>query len=435
MKRSPLPLLMGAIIGTQALLNGLGAWSPAPSHHDGLQKLLGISAAYAEEAAAVKYTCPMHPQIISDTPGKCPICGMDLVPLTGGHHNLQQVESGAPVVEIAADTIQKMGVRIDKVSKGSVSQGIRATGIVMPNERTRQDMFSQVEGRVDELKYNAVGDRVKKGDVFYTLYSPELLALQNDYIAAKKAGLNDLANAAGKRMKLLGVDDKVIATLAKTGQAYDKVPFYIPADGILAKLEIRKGHYLKMGDEIGHVQDLSSVWVEAAIAEQDIGKLKEGDAATVRFTGDDKSYDAKLDYIYPTLNAEARTGKARLVVENKNGSLRPAGYATVEFAGGMTSDQLTVPSEAILRSSEGEHVIIALGNGKFQSRSIKPGAASGGRTEILDGLKEGEDVVTSAQFLIDSESSLRESLQKLTAPEASKQSMPGMPGMEMNNGK
>ncbi|MBY0407655.1 MAG: efflux RND transporter periplasmic adaptor subunit, partial [Rickettsiales bacterium] len=366
---------------------------------------------------------------ISDTPGQCPICGMNLVPITGGHNHAQ---SGAPVVEIAPDTVQKMGVRIEKVTKGTVSQGIRATGIVMANERARWDMFSQVEGRVDELKFSAEGDQVKKGDVFYTLYSPELLALQNDYIAAHKAGLKDLAAAASKRIKLLGVDDKVIDTLTATGQAYDKVPFYIPADGILAKLEIRQGHYLKMGDEIGHVQDLSSVWVEAAIAEQDIAKLKQGDTASVLFAGDTQPYEAKLDYIYPTLDAEARTGKARLVVENKNGQLKPAGYATVEFDGGMTSDQLTVPSEAILRSSQGEHVIIALGEGKFQSRSIKPGAANGGRTEILEGLKEGEDVVTSAQFLIDSESSLRESLQKLSAPEAPKQSMPGM---EMNNGK
>lgn len=415
MKRSPLPLLMGAVFGTQALLNGFGAWSPASSHHDGLQKLLGISAAHAEEAAAVKYTCPMHPQIISDRPGTCPICGMDLVPIAGGHgHASQQVEQGAPVVEISAGNMQKMGVRTETVSKNSFGQGIRATGIIMENERTRWDMFSQVEGRVTDLKVSAVGDVVKKGQPFYSLYSPELLALQNDYIAALSGGMQDIAAAARKRMKLLGVDENVLNTVTKTRKAYNEVPFFIPADGVLAKLEIRNGHYLMVNGEIGHIQDLSTVWVEAAVPEQDLAAIKEKQSAQVTFSGNPQSYEAMVDYIYPTITPEARTGKVRLVIDNKDGNLKPAGYATVSFAANNMQEKLSVPSEAILRSSTGNHVIIALGDGKFQARNVKTGAANGGKTEILEGLKEGESVVTSSQFLIDSESSLQESLQKLS---------------------
>jgi membrane fusion protein, copper/silver efflux system len=433
MKHSSLPLLMGAVIGTQALLNGMGAWSPVSSHHDTLQKLLGISAAHAEEAAAVKYTCPMHPQIISDKPGSCPICGMDLVPIEGGHsHSPAAERSGAPVVEISAANIQKMGVRTEKVGKSSFGQGIRATGIIMENERKRWDMFSQVEGRVTDLKVSAVGDMVKKGQPFYSFYSPELLALQNDYIAAMSSGMKDLAAAARKRMKLLGVDDQVLNTLAKTRKAYDEVPFFIPADGVLNKLEIRNGHYLMAGGEIGHILDLSTVWVEAAVPEGDLPAIKAGDSAMVNFTGNSTPYEAQVDYIYPTITPEARTGKVRLVVDNKDGSLKPAGYATVNFAAASAQEKVAVPSEAVLRGSTGDHVIVALGDGKFQARTVKTGAASGGRTEILEGLKEGEDVVTSAQFLIDSESSLRESLQKMSAPAADtpKQDMPAtMPGM------
>jgi Cu(I)/Ag(I) efflux system membrane fusion protein len=469
MKRSPLPLLMGAVIGAQALLN-VGAWSSAPSHNDGLQKLLGISAAHAEEAAAVKYTCPMHPQVISDTPGKCPICGMDLVPIAGLEHthemstpaqaDVHTVQSqaehkalywydpmrpeqhfdkpgkspfmdmelvpkyadevgnetigGKPVVSISAENLQKMGVRIEKVGKGDFGGNLRATGTIMENERTRHDLFSQVEGRVEDLKYSAEGDAVKKGEIFYTLASPDLTALQGDYIAALSGGLKDMASAAAKRMKLLGVDDQVIATLTKTRKAYDKVPFYIPSDGILAKLVIKNGHYLKAGDEIGHIQDLSTVWVEAAVPEQDLAAIKEKQSAKVIFTGDPQGREAMVDYIYPTINADARTGKVRLVVDNKDGSLKPAGYATVEFATATTTERMTVPSEAILRSSTGNHVIIALGDGKFQARDVETGAAGGGQTEIISGLKEGENVVVSSQFLIDSESSLRESLQKLS---------------------
>lgn len=467
MKKS-LPLLIGSILCANALMNGFGAEGIAAAPIDGFQKFFGISVAHAEEAAAVKYTCPMHPQIISETPGKCPICGMDLVPIaaSGASHAHEEKSyvsggavtenekdrkvlywydpmvpekrfdkpgkspfmdmelvpkyadevksdvSGKPVISINVDTIQKMGVRTEKVTKGSFAQTIRATAIVMENERSRWDLFSQVEGRVEDLRYSAVGDRVKKGDLFYLLYSPELLSLQNDYIAARKAGLQDLAQAAKKRLKLLGVDDKVIADLSKSNKAFEKVPFYIPADGVLARLEIRNGHYLKMNDEIGHIQDLSTLWLEAAVPEKDLSSIKEGDIAEIA-VGTQK-YDGKIDYIYPTIDNEARTGKVRLIVENKDGMLRPASYASVTFASGMMMEQLTIPSEAVLRSSEGEHLIVALGNGKFQARNIKTGGTSAGRTEIVSGLSAGDEVVVSAQFLIDSESSLQESFGKLS---------------------
>lgn len=464
MMKKSLPLLIGSILCANAVLHSLNAGVIVPNHPDGFQKFLGISVAHAEEAAAAKYTCPMHPQIISDTPGKCPICGMDLVQVatSGGTHEekrdvsaavtdqkdrkilywydpmvpekrfdkpgkspfmdmelvpkyadeVQSDASGKPVISINADTVQKMGVRTERVLKGNFTQSLRATAIVMENERSRLDLFSQVEGRVEDLRYSAVGDRVKKGDPFYSLYSPELLSLQNDFIAARKSGLQDLAQAAKKRMKLLGVDDKVIADLSKSGKAFEKVPFYVPADGVLAQLDIRNGYYLKANDQVGRIQDLSTVWLEAAVPEKDIGTIKEGDTAEIA-VGPQK-YEGKVDYIYPTIDTEARTGKVRLIVDNKDGALRPASYASVVFASGLMTEQVTVPRESVLRSSEGEHVIVALGNGKFQARSIKTGGVSAGRTEVVSGLQEGEDIVVSAQFLIDSESSLQESLGKLS---------------------
>lgn len=465
--KKTLPLLVGSIFCANVLANSFGAGGIFTTSIDGFQNFFGVSVAYAEETVAAKYTCPMHPQIISDTPGKCPICGMDLVkiPTSGGSHpheeksesnnsttddgkdrkilywydpmvpekrfdkpgkspfmdmelvpkyadEVKSDASGKPVITINANTVQKMGVRTEKATKGSFAQSIRATAIVMENERGRLDLFSQIEGRVEDLRYSAVGDPVKKGDLFYSLYSPDLLSLQNDFIAARKAGLQDLAQAAKKRMKLLRVDDKVIADLSKSGRAFEKVPFYIPMDGVLAELNIRNGYYLKANDQIGRIQDLSTVWLEAAVPEKDLGAIKEGDAAEI--TIGLQKYDGKVDYIYPAIDKEARIGKVRIIVDNKDGLLRPASYASVTFASGLASEQITVPSEAVLRNSEGEHVIVALGNGKFQARNIKTSGTSAGRTEIISGLQEGDDVVVSAQFLIDSESSLQESFGKLS---------------------
>ena len=448
--KKPLPLLIGTIIFANTVLGGV---TLTTSHHASLQKMFGVSVAHAEEAAAVKYTCPMHPQIIGDGPGKCPICGMDLVAITPSSNapihdeksnmgwqsspqgsadrkilywydpmvpdkrfdkpgkspfmDMELVpkyasetsgmnESGKPVISINADTVQKMGVRTEKITRGSFAQSLRATGIVMENERARWDLFSQVEGRISDLQHSAVGDPVKKGELFYRIYSPELLALQNDYLAARKSGLSDLAD------------------ITKSGKAYDQVPFYIPADGILARLEIRNGHYLKANDEIGHIQNLSSVWIEAALPEKDIASVKVDDMASITVAGGTQITEGKVDYIYPTIDAEARTGKIRLIVDNKDGLLRPASYATVDFSTGQASERLTVSSEAILRDSRGEHVIVALVDGKFQAHDVKTGVVSAGRTEILSGLQENDMVVTSAQFLIDSESSLQESLGKLS---------------------
>jgi Cu(I)/Ag(I) efflux system membrane fusion protein len=355
---------------------------------------------------------PMVPGKKFDKQGKSPFMDMELVPKYADEN--VTAPGNKPIVSISAENIQKMGVRTEKAGKRSLGGGVRATGIVLPNERARVDMFSQVEGRVEGLKYGAEGDVVKKGDIFYTLISPELAGLQGDYIVALSGGYKDMAAAVRKRMKLLGVDDVTLDQIVNTGKSFEGVPFHVPADGVLYKLGIRNGRYLKAGDEIGHIQDLSVVWVEASVPEKDAASIETGNAAKVLLSGAELPYDATVDYIYPTVNAEERTVKIRLVVENKGGALKPSSYATVEFSAAV-SERLSVPSESVLRSSTGSHVIIALGNGKFQARDVETGRTGNGRTEILSGLEEGETVVVSSQFMIDSEASLRESLNKMDA--------------------
>ncbi len=450
----------------------------------------GGEAAHAEEAVATRYTCPMHRQVISDKPGQCPICSMDLVAIPAqepayqtskptlegqsaagkdssdksdrkvlywydpmvpgskfdrpGKSPFMDMElvpkyadegggdaerGGTPVVTLGAETVQKMGVRVEKASRGGVRRSIRSTGVVAENERARREVYTQVEGRVTELKVSAEGDTVRKGQPFYSLYSPELLTLQNDYLAALEAGLKDVAGAARRRMELLGVDAAVIDAVAKRRKALDEIPFAVPADGIVSKLAMRKGSYLTANAMIAAIQDLATIWLDAAVPEGDLPAIQPGAEATVTFAGDPIPHAARVDYVYPAVTPETRTGKVRLVLDNRDGAIRPAAYAEVSF-GTQASDALSVPSEAVLRTSGGQHVIVALGEGRFQPREVTTGASGDGRTEITDGLREGEEVVTSAQFLIDSESSLRESLQKLDGGDAPMQdkstAMPGM---------
>lgn len=406
MKKSILSLM--GLITVCGILSGVFFTVIVPTTHAEESKV--ASGADEKNRKILYWYDPMTPGTRFDKPGKSPFMDMDLVPKYA-----DEVESdvfGKPVISMTAATIQKMGVRTEKVETGHFTAIIQATAIVAENERSRRDIFTQVEGRVEDLHYGAIGDPVKRGDLFYSLYSPELLSLQNDFLAAHRAGLRDLAQASKKRMELLGVDPTVITGILKKGKAFEKVPFYIPIDGVLDQLKIRNGSYLKINDEVGNIQDLSTLWLEADVPEKDMNAIKPGDVVEIDINA--HQYSSRVDYIYPTIDNVTRLGKVRMVVDNTNGELRPASYARVVFATKAAVERLSVSSAAILQNSEGSHVIVALGDGKYQARDVKTGVTNTGRTEIIAGLHAGEYVVTRAQFLIDSESSLQESFKKLS---------------------
>ena len=360
---------------------------------------------------AVKYTCPMHPHYIADDKGTCPICGMDLVKLDQSDASAGPMSAGARArITVSPEVMQNMGVRIAPAEKANFGRSIRSFSIVQENERLQTEMTARLEGWVDELKVTAVGDKIKKGDMLFRLYSPELVVSQRDYIAARDPTRKQNIR---QRLKAFGVQPQVISKLERTRTVEQNIPFYADRDGTVSELMLKQGTYVKRGMMMVKVQDYTSVWLIVGVAEQDLPFISKGTPTVVRFPSmPDRQMSGKVDYIYPTVDPKTRTGRVRLVIDNKDGAIRPGSYADVKFEIGADL-RLAVPSEAILKSDIGEYVVVSLGEGVFEPRMIKAGVRSGRWTEISKGLKVDEKVVVSGQFLLDSESALRESFRKL----------------------
>ncbi|MBF0381683.1 MAG: efflux RND transporter periplasmic adaptor subunit [Magnetococcales bacterium] len=382
--------------------------------------ILFVSIAHGAETTT-KYTCPMHPHYIAEEMGSCPLCGMDLVVLESGpsHSNTADSSSERQTVTIPPETIQNMGVRYGHAEMADFGRRIRSFGMIMENERSQSVVSSRVAGWVETLHIKAVGDTVKQGMVLYRIFSPDLIAAQRDYLSALKGNVKGRIKSTALRLEALGVDKRVRRLLQNKGALIEKVPFYAADSGLISRLDIRQGTYIKPGQNIATIQDYSTVWINASIAEKDLTRLLIDTPVRVilpHLPGEE--IVAIIDYIHPTIDAASRTGTVRLVLDNKEGKLRPGAYADVIFEVGL-SRRLSLPTEAILKSAHGSHIIVALGNGRFQPRSVRIGLSSGGFSEILQGVDTKDRVVLSGQFMIDSESALRESfnkLQKLKTP-------------------
>lgn len=367
--------------------------------------------------AAEAYTCSMHPHYIANEPGACPICGMDLVPMeTGSHEPGNKSSTNAnsrKAITIPPETIQNIGVRTEPAELAYFGKEIRSFGLVTENLRMTHAITGRVAGWVEELSITAVGDEVKQGDLMFTLYSPDLNSAQQDYLASLSTNNKGRIRSSAQRLTSMGVGERVLTALRKKRKRMERVPFYADAHGIVSDLNISEGSYIKPGSAIATIQSYNSVWVNVSVAEKDLQFIQKGTKTTVTFPNlGDTELISHADYIYPTIEQSSRTGKVRLVLDNKEGKLKPGAYADIIFST-QIEKRLSIPSEAILRSAEGNYVVVAQGEGRFQPQRIKTGFRSGGRTEVVQGLGEGEQVLVSSQFLIDSESSLRESFRKL----------------------
>ncbi len=372
------------------------------------------SFAVETEKNTQKWTCPMHPHYIADDAGPCPICGMDLVKLNtnADRDNIEAQKKAATKIYVPPHTIQTMGVRFAKVEMASFGRQIRSYGIVQENERLRTQLSARVEGWVEKINVTAVGDQVNAGDTLFELYSPELIVSQRDYLSALRQSASQQSRIT-QRLFSFGVEPKALDLLKKKGQILQTVPFYAPQTGTIAQLNITQGSYVKRGMPIARIQDYSKVWVIVNPSEKDMVFLNKDTPATIYFPNlPGKVLNTKIDYIYPKIDTKTRTGQVRLVIDNKDGKLRPGSYADVIFETAITQ-RLSVPTSSILKQGGQDHVVISMGDGAFASRKVSLGLSAGDRTEVTKGLAVNETIVVSGQFLFDSESALRESFLKL----------------------
>ncbi len=369
----------------------------------------GSNLAIAEEDKEVLYwVAPMDPNYRRDKPGKSPM-GMDLIPFYAGDD-----ESGSTVT-ISPAVVQNLGVRTAKSELTRLWRGIDTVGYVDYDESKVSHIHLRTEGWIEKLTVESEGERVKNGEFLFDVYSPLLVSAQEELVTAIKTGNKNLIRASKERLSALGISDKQIRTLEKDHKVKQIISVYSPQKGVVSKFPVRDGMFVKPSQSVMTLADLSSVWLLAEVFERQAEWVEVGQPAEVRLSYiPGRVWEGKVEYIYPTLDPKTRTLKVRLRFDNPDEKLKPNMYANVKIFGGAKEDTIVIPLEALIRTGREERVIIALGDGRFEARDVTAGIESGDYVEILSGLDADERVVTSGQFLIDSEASMRASLNRMS---------------------
>jgi len=342
-------------------------------------------------------------------------------------------EVGSNTITIAPERLQTIGVKFQEAARRPLDKVIRTVGRVEIDERLVGRVNLKFEGWIEELLVSAIGDHVKKGQRLFTIYSPDLVATQEEYLLALQSyrelgasefpevsrGAKDLLEATRRRLQLWDIRKNHIQDLERTGTVMRTLPIHSPVTGTVIRMEARTGTFVTPGTELYFIADLSHIWIQADIYEYELPYIKIGQDAAVTLSYDPNTkLHGRVGFIYPTLDPKTRTVKVRFELENLNEKLKPDMYANVELQVPL-GIKLVVPRDAILESGERQLLFIHHGSGQLEWRNVKLGATAGDWVEVKEGLKEGEHVVTGANFLIDSESQLKAAIG----------GMAGMPGM------
>ena len=373
-------------------------------------------ASVTTEKKILYWKAPMDPNFRSDKPGKSPM-GMDLVPVYAGAED--DGGDDANTVRINPSVQNNIGVRIAPVTKATLYRTIDTVGFVRANDDETAIIDVRSEGWIEKLYVKSPGEEVKKGQALFDLYSRPLVSAQGEYLQALRIGKTALITAAKSRLMALGMSTAQIARIRKSGKAQRLIRVYAPQNGVITMLGAGEGAFVKPGRQIMMLADLSSVWVLAEVFESQASWARAGQVVEMHVDANPgRIWQGVVDYVYPTVNASARTVQVRLRFANPDGMLKPDMYAKVSIKADPHTGVLAIDREALIQTGQSSRVILALGDGRFRPARVTAGMESGGKVEILDGLSEGENIVVSSQFLIDSEASLRGTSLRMSAPKS-----------------
>ncbi|MGO8767110.1 MAG: efflux RND transporter periplasmic adaptor subunit [Limisphaerales bacterium] len=431
-----------------------------------------LSATDTNTAAASSgktlYTCGMHPWIIEDHPGNCPICGMKLVPIrntadtaSASSRKILYYKStmiagetspkpgkdsmGMDMVPVYAEeaavassstiaidpaTIQLMNIQTTEIKRGPLRRTIRTVGTIDYNETAQADVTTKFKGWIEKLDVDTTGELVHQGEPLFEIYSPELYSAEAEYLAVlDSTNILDstvFREAALDKLKFFDISDEQIADLEKSRVPHRTLEILAPADGFVIEKNIVRGQMVDVGMTLYRLADLANVWVYAQIYEQDLPYVELGQEATIALSYlPGRTFQGRVTYIYPTVDEKTRAAKVRLEFDNPGFLLKPGMFVSAEIISKLDPSALLVPDSAVLRSGEKNTVFVALPGGKFDPRTVTLGLASeNNEDQVLSGLEAGERVVTSGQFMLDSESQLREAIEKMRQPAGTMIEMP-----------
>ncbi|WP_104401215.1 efflux RND transporter periplasmic adaptor subunit [Vibrio penaeicida] len=405
-------------VATIALLVG-GALGYGVNHYiAGANHNMGAMATPAAKSAnePLYWVAPMDPNYKRDKPGQSPM-GMDLVPVYA--EDIAGENDKVGTIKIDPSIENNLGVKTANVLKEPLTPSLETVGYIAFDESRLWQTNVRVAGWVEKLHINAVGEKVTKGDVLFTLYSPELVKAQEELISAYKTNRKGLVKGATERLLTLGVDRSQIRIITRRGKASQTIEVKAPADGVIANLNIREGGYLSPAQAVISAGPLDNVWVDAEVFERQAHWVKAGSNASMRLDSvPGTEWQGEVDYIYPILDPKTRTLRVRLKFSNPQGELKPNMFANITLQPVSEESVLTIPKSAVIRSGGMTRVVLSEGEGKYRSARVEVGREAGDKIEVLQGLSVNDRIVTSAHFMLDSESSQTADLARINGVEA-----------------
>jgi len=376
------------------------------------------------------WVAPMDPNYRRDKPGQSPM-GMDLIAVYADDKN---GDSSPGTIQISPEVVNSLGVRIGQARMDSINLNVSTVGYVQYNQDKIQHIHPRVEGWIEQAYVKASGEKIRKGQALYRLYSPSLVNAQEEYVFALERKGKRLINAAKERLLALNFPKAEISRLNKSRKVQQSVTFYAPTDGVTDYLNMVDGMFVKPGMELLSIASLDEVWVEAEVFERQTSLVKEGLKVQMRLDYlPGKKWLGVVDYVYPTLDQASRTLRVRMRFNNQEQSLKPNMFAKIDILNDQGSKALLVPREAVIRVEQSNRVVLALGEGRFKSVNVEIGRTDKSSIEVLTGLESGDQIVTSALFLLDSESSKSSDFKRFNYPETANMNMAEMDRSEMDH--